>query len=81
MNSTPPMKITFKDEALSELYETGKTKDSKYKRLCKDNRLVEGYRLERYGCKHIDTLQRVLTALGATSAVLGLGKLGKVQLW
>lgn len=37
------MKITFKDEALSELYETGKTKNSKYKRLCKDKKLVNGY--------------------------------------
>ncbi len=37
------MKITFKDEALSELYETGKTRDSKYKKLCRDKKLVEGY--------------------------------------
>ena len=37
------MKITFKDEALSELYETGKTKDRKYKQLCKNKRLVDGY--------------------------------------
>ena len=37
------MKITFKDEALSELYETGKTKDRKYKQLCKSKKLVDGY--------------------------------------
>lgn len=37
------MKITFKDEALSELYETGKTKDRKYKQLCKNKKLVDGY--------------------------------------
>lgn len=37
------MEITFKDEALSELYETGKTKDRKYKQLCKDKKLVQGY--------------------------------------
>lgn len=37
------MKVTFKDEALSELYETGKTKARKYKRLCKDKKLVDGY--------------------------------------
>ena len=37
------MKITFKDEALSELYEAGKTKDRKYKQLCKNKRLVDGY--------------------------------------
>lgn len=37
------MKITFKDDALSELYETGKAKDSRYKRLCKDKKLINGY--------------------------------------
>ena len=37
------MKISFKDNALSELYETGKTKDKKYKNICKSRRLVEGY--------------------------------------
>lgn len=37
------MKITFKDESLSELYETGKTKNRKYKQLCKNKRLVDGY--------------------------------------
>lgn len=37
------MKITFKDEALYELYETGKTKDRKYKQLCKNKKLVDGY--------------------------------------
>lgn len=37
------MKITFKDGALSELYETGKTKDRKYKQLCKNKKLVDGY--------------------------------------
>lgn len=37
------MKIIFKDEALSDLYENGKTNDSKYKKLCKNKKLVEGY--------------------------------------
>lgn len=37
------MKITFKDIALQELYETGKTKDRKYKQLCKNRRLIECY--------------------------------------
>lgn len=37
------MKVHFKDEALSELYETGKTKDRKYKQLCKNKKLVDGY--------------------------------------
>lgn len=40
---SPSMKITFKDSALEELYETGKTKDRKYKRLCRSKKLVDGY--------------------------------------
>lgn len=37
------MKVTYKDDALKELYETGKTKDRKYKLICKKKKLVEGY--------------------------------------
>lgn len=37
------MKVNFKDEALLELYEYGKTKDKKYKKVCKVKKLVEGY--------------------------------------
>ncbi|KWW29543.1 MAG: Uncharacterized protein AUK63_1454 [bacterium P3] len=37
------MKVTFSDIALSELYETGKTKDRKYKQICKNKKLVDGY--------------------------------------
>ena len=37
------MKISFKDDALSELYETGKTKDRRYKNVCKNQKLVNGY--------------------------------------
>ena len=37
------MKVIFKDNALSELYETGKTKDRKYKQICKNKKLIEGY--------------------------------------
>ena len=37
------MKIIFKDEALSELYSNGKTEARKYKKLCKNKKLVEGY--------------------------------------
>jgi HTH-type transcriptional regulator/antitoxin HigA len=37
------MKIVFKDDALEELFITGKTRDSKYKQLCKDKKLVDGY--------------------------------------
>lgn len=37
------MNIIFKEEALSELYETGKTNDKKYKKLCKNKRLIGGY--------------------------------------
>lgn len=37
------MKIIFGDEALSELYETQKINDRKYKKICKDKKLVDGY--------------------------------------
>lgn len=36
------MNIIFKEEALSELYEIGKTKNKKYKQICKNKRLVDG---------------------------------------
>lgn len=38
------MNVIFADEALKELYESGKTKDQKYKSLSKDKKLVEGFR-------------------------------------
>lgn len=37
------MNIKFLDDALSELYETGKTSDKKYKKICKNKKLVDGY--------------------------------------
>lgn len=37
------MKINFKDAALSELYEKGETKDKKYKQICKNKKLLDGY--------------------------------------
>ena len=37
------MIITFRDDALSELYETGKTTDRKYKYICKNKKLLDGY--------------------------------------
>lgn len=37
------MKVKFKDDVLLELYETGKTKDNRYKKICKNKRLVDGY--------------------------------------
>ena len=37
------MNVIFRDNALSELYETKTTKDSKYKKLCKNKKLVDGY--------------------------------------
>lgn len=36
-------RIIFKEEALEELYRTGKTKDRKYKYLCRNKKLIEGY--------------------------------------
>lgn len=38
------MKVTFDDEALEELYVSGKTKDKKYKSLSRGKKLVEGFR-------------------------------------
>lgn len=37
------MKVHFKDDALKELYEDGKTKDSRYKTFCRNKKLVDGY--------------------------------------
>lgn len=37
------MNVVFKDNALEELYATGKTKDSRYKKLCRNKRFVEDY--------------------------------------
>lgn len=37
------MNVIFSDNALKELYETGKTKDSKYKKLCRDRRFIKDY--------------------------------------
>lgn len=37
------MIVIFKDEALSDLYENGKTSDSKYKKLCRNKKLIAGY--------------------------------------
>lgn len=37
------MDVIFTDEALRELYETGTTKDSKYKKLARNRRFIEAY--------------------------------------
>lgn len=37
------MNVIFKDETLQELYETGKTKDSRYKKLCRNKGFVNDY--------------------------------------
>ena len=37
------MRVIFKEDALRELYETGKTKERKYKLVCKKKKLVEGF--------------------------------------
>lgn len=37
------MKVIFGDEALQEIYETGSTKNSKYKILCRDKKFVSRY--------------------------------------
>lgn len=40
---SPLMNVIFADEALKELYETGSTKDSKYKKLARSRQFVEAY--------------------------------------
>ena len=37
------MRIIFKDEALSELYESARTEDHKYKKMCRNKKLIAGY--------------------------------------
>jgi plasmid maintenance system killer protein len=37
------MKIIFKDNALLEIFQYRKTKDSKYKQFCRKPKLVDGY--------------------------------------
>lgn len=38
------MEVHFKDEALRELYLTGKTKDRKYVKVCRNKKLADGFR-------------------------------------
>ena len=37
------MNVIFTDMPLQEMYESGTTKDSRYKRLCRDKRFVKDY--------------------------------------
>lgn len=37
------MNVIFTDDALKELYETGKTKDSRYKKLARNQRFIDAY--------------------------------------
>ena len=37
------MNVIFKDDALRELYEKGKTKDSRYKKLCRNKVFIDNY--------------------------------------
>ncbi|MCD8203028.1 MAG: hypothetical protein LUD48_05265 [Prevotella sp.] len=37
------MKVTYRDDALRELYETGKTSARKYKLVCKKKKLIVGF--------------------------------------
>lgn len=37
------MNVTFTDDALKELYETGTTKDSRYKKLARNRRFIDAY--------------------------------------
>jgi len=37
------MNVIFKDDVLLEIYQTGKTKDKRYKSLCRNKKFVDGY--------------------------------------
>jgi plasmid maintenance system killer protein len=37
------MNIIFKDDAMLEIYQNRKTKDSRYKQFCRKSKLVDGY--------------------------------------
>ena len=47
------MEVVFTDDALRELYEMGTTKDSQYKKLCRDRRFIAAY------VQVVDTMQSV----------------------
>lgn len=49
------MNVIFKDKALSDLYEYGKTSDRKYKNLCKKKDLIEGYQKAVFRMYSVDS--------------------------
>jgi hypothetical protein len=53
------MKVTFKDEALYELYTEDKTDSKKYKKICKDKKLLKGYQRAVGLMFHISTVDRL----------------------
>ncbi len=38
------MKVTFRDSALADIFEYGRTFDTKYKQFCRNRRLVDGFK-------------------------------------
>lgn len=80
------MKIIFKDEALSELYSNGKTEDRKYKKLCRNKKIVEGYQravsimynvdsteeLRLFSYLHYEKLKHTKEALSSLRLVNGM---------
>ena len=54
------MNVLFEDEALEELYLTGKSSDKKYKKLSRDKKLVDGFIRAvgvMYGVDNVDELE------------------------
>jgi hypothetical protein len=51
--------VTFKDKALLELYTTNKTDSRKYKKICKDKKLLQGYQRAVSIMFHISTVDRL----------------------
>ncbi len=53
------MNVIFLDKALEELYLDGNTKDRKYKKLCKDKKLVIGYKRAVKALLETDCIKRL----------------------
>ena len=53
------MRVIFKEDALRELYETGKTKERKCKLVCKKKKLVEGFQRAVSIMYHVESTENL----------------------
>lgn len=79
------MNVTFADPALAELYETGKTNGSRYKKLMRNAALVRGYQravtvmydmettddLRRFSFLHYERLKYKMPSMSSVRIVNG----------